>query len=169
VTAERERHPEKQRSQSCSTEEGIDINESEMHSEKTHFSMHKSVEPSSNGTLESERHPEKQYSQNPLTDSGMQIDEMLNVSKTPRSFSKKGANQIQMSLSRATSRETVSKRDEHLKSAFLSMHESAEPDSKVAVKRDFHSRKYIYIVGKALSPTTESKLVKGRHISLTEA
>jgi hypothetical protein len=42
VTSERDSHREKQLLQSCSTEEGIEINSSEVHSENAKFSIDES-------------------------------------------------------------------------------------------------------------------------------
>jgi hypothetical protein len=64
VPVEREWHLRKQQRQSASTEEGMQIDESELQSEKRKSARHERIEPHSNVTTERVRHPEKQAAEN---------------------------------------------------------------------------------------------------------
>jgi hypothetical protein len=63
VIVERELHPEKQQSQIFSTEQGIQIVESDEQSKNAERSIHESLELDSNVIVERDLHPEKQQSQ----------------------------------------------------------------------------------------------------------
>jgi hypothetical protein len=65
----------KQYSQIFSTEQGIQIDESDEHSKKAQRSMHDSLESDSNVIVERERHRKKHFSQIFSTEQGIQIDE----------------------------------------------------------------------------------------------
>jgi hypothetical protein len=65
----------KQFPQSSSTEEGIQIDESDEQSPNADFSIHESLEFNSNVSVERERHPLKQFSQSFSTEEGIQMDE----------------------------------------------------------------------------------------------
>jgi mannitol-1-phosphate/altronate dehydrogenase len=75
VIVERELHPQKQYSQIRSTEEGIQIDESDEQPENAVGSIHESLESDSNVIVERELHPRKQYLQIRSTEEGIQIDE----------------------------------------------------------------------------------------------
>jgi hypothetical protein len=75
MTVESEEHPPKHNCQSCSTEEGMEIDESDEQFRKTPGSRHESLEPDSNVTCESEEHPPKHPWQSCSTEEGMKIDE----------------------------------------------------------------------------------------------
>jgi hypothetical protein len=65
----------KQPWQSNSTDDGMQIDESDEQDEKADFSIRESLQPDSNVTLESTVHSMKQPAQRSSTDDGMQIDE----------------------------------------------------------------------------------------------
>jgi hypothetical protein len=75
VTVERELHPSKQFSQIFSTEEGIQIDESDKQLENAQPSIHESLELDSNVIVERELHLEKHFSQIFSTEQGIQIVE----------------------------------------------------------------------------------------------
>jgi hypothetical protein len=56
VIVERDSHSEKQWSPSISTEEGMQIDESDEHFENAYSPIDESLEPDSNVTVETERH-----------------------------------------------------------------------------------------------------------------
>jgi hypothetical protein len=58
-----------------STDEGIQIDESDEQPPNTHLSIRESLESGSNITFERVAHPEKQCSQMISTEEGIQIDE----------------------------------------------------------------------------------------------
>jgi hypothetical protein len=57
VIVERDLHAEKQRPEIFSTEEGIQTDESDTHSENASRSIHESLDSDSNVIVERERHP----------------------------------------------------------------------------------------------------------------
>jgi hypothetical protein len=61
VTAKRSRHPEKQFSQMCATDEGMQIESSTEQYENAECSIHKSFETAPNVTVERALHSEKQW------------------------------------------------------------------------------------------------------------
>jgi hypothetical protein len=61
--------------QNRSTEDGIEIDESDEHSRKTPASMHESFKPDSNVIADSEEHRTKHGTQILSTEEGMEIDE----------------------------------------------------------------------------------------------
>jgi nicotinic acid mononucleotide adenylyltransferase len=69
------RHPSKHLAQSCSTDDGMQIDESDEQRQNAYSSIRDSREPDSNVTLESAEHRLKHLSQSCSTDDGMQIDE----------------------------------------------------------------------------------------------
>jgi hypothetical protein len=73
VISEREVQPEKQKLQSRSTEEGIEMDQSDEHFEKAHGEIRESREPGSKVTAERDRHWRKPTSSS--TDEGMKNDE----------------------------------------------------------------------------------------------
>jgi hypothetical protein len=74
VTVEREEHPPKHSSQSRSTDDGIEIDESDEQSRKAASAMRESFEPESNVTLEREEQSLKHSLQSRSTDVGRKID-----------------------------------------------------------------------------------------------
>jgi hypothetical protein len=68
-------HSQKQPSQIRSTEEGIQIDESDEQKQNASRSIHESLEPHSNVIVERELHPLKQLSQILSTEEGIRIDE----------------------------------------------------------------------------------------------
>jgi hypothetical protein len=75
VIDERESHLSKQDLQIFSTEEGIQIDESDKQLSNVELSRHESLELDSNVIVESDLHPVKQNGQIFSTEEGIQIDE----------------------------------------------------------------------------------------------
>jgi hypothetical protein len=75
MTVERARHSSKQYPQSFSTEEGMQMDESEEQFRKAEASIQTSLEPDSNVTVERDSHSAKDCRQSLSTEEGMQIDE----------------------------------------------------------------------------------------------
>jgi hypothetical protein len=75
VIVERELHPSKQYSQIVSTEEGIQIDESDEQAPNAQHPIHESLESDSNVIVAREGHRKKQESQIVSTEEGIQIDE----------------------------------------------------------------------------------------------
>jgi hypothetical protein len=71
---EREEQPMKHISQSRSTEDGMEIDESERQSRRAPTSIHDSLELDSKVTVEREEQPLKHSSQSRSTECGMEID-----------------------------------------------------------------------------------------------
>jgi hypothetical protein len=74
VIVERDLHSSKQNSQIFSTEQGIQIVESDEQFENASRSIHESLELDSNVIVERDLHPRKQHSQISSTEQGIQID-----------------------------------------------------------------------------------------------
>jgi hypothetical protein len=75
VSVERDLHPEKQFLPSLSTEEGMQIDDSDEQNQNADSPMDESLESDSNVSVERDSHPEKQYGPSRSTEEGMQIDE----------------------------------------------------------------------------------------------
>jgi hypothetical protein len=75
VTVERDSHPEKDWAPSVSTEEGMQIDESDEQFRNAPSAIDDSLEPGSNVTVERCLHSEKHLAPRSSTDEGRQIDE----------------------------------------------------------------------------------------------
>jgi hypothetical protein len=75
VTVERDLHARKQDPQSCWTEEGIQIDESDEQLQNAQHSIRETLEFDSNVIAERDAHPSKQDSQIFSTEQGIQIVE----------------------------------------------------------------------------------------------
>jgi hypothetical protein len=75
VTVERDAQLQKQRLPRVSTDEGMQIDESDEHFQNAPFSITESREPGSSVTVERDSHPAKHFVQSFSVLDGMQIDE----------------------------------------------------------------------------------------------
>jgi hypothetical protein len=163
VIVERDVHPRKQFSQICSTEEGIQIVESDEQSENAELPICDSSELDSTITLERVRHSAKHQALNIRTfrtistsDSvpKYRLIELSSSSKRKCPFPVKlqfpssieisrrfGATSAESANCRSRDGRRIDESDKQSKNTKLSIHDSLESDSNVMVERDLHPRK----------------------------